>query len=74
MTPRRTWPHPTWRGVSRLLALVIVTALSGTLIGPVIGGSFGYTWSYVGGIAGPAAMLAFGLWTAGWILRFKALP
>jgi len=40
-----------------LLVLIetIVTALTGTLLGPVIGGDFGYAWGYWSGWVGPMA-------------------
>jgi len=42
-----------------LLVLIetIVTALTGTLLGPVIGGDFGMAWGYWSGWIGPIAVL-----------------
>lgn len=52
---------PTWRNLARILVLVVVTCLAGTLLGPVIRGGFGYTWGYLSGIFGPLALVALGV-------------
>lgn len=40
-----------------VLLETIVTALTGTLLGPVIGGDFGYAWGYWSGWVGPLAVV-----------------
>lgn len=44
-----------WRWYLLILCEALVIALGGSILGPVIGGSFGYGWGYLSGFVGPAA-------------------
>lgn len=46
-----------WRWYLAVLCEVVVIALAGTLLGPVIGGGAGYMWGYVAGFVGPIALV-----------------
>ena len=47
----------TLRDLARLLSLIVVICLAGSILGPTIRGDFGYTWGYLSGILGPAALI-----------------
>lgn len=40
-----------------VLLEVVVIAAAGSLIGPVIGGTFGHAWGYYAGFAGPIGLV-----------------